>query len=138
MPAPRRNPRILLWSVVLPLAVALAGCSDQELPTAVPSPRANAALVQEGARLISVSAGEQHTCAVKSDGTLACWGDNSDGQTTAPAGTFTEVSAGAIFNCAVSTDGAVLCWGNNGSGQTDAPVGTYAQVSAGDYHACAV
>src|SRR5947209_8648312 len=38
----------------------------------------------EGARLTSVSAGHGHTCAIKSDGTLTCWGDNTYGQLNAP------------------------------------------------------
>ena len=35
-----------------------------------------------------------HTCGLKTDGTLACWGDNGFGQSTPPAGTFTQVAAG--------------------------------------------
>lgn len=33
-----------------------------------------------------VSAGLSHTCAIRSDGTAACWGDNFFGQSTPPAG----------------------------------------------------
>ena len=32
----------------------------------------------------SVSAGENHTCGVKTDSTVACWGSNSAGQATPP------------------------------------------------------
>ena len=30
--------------------------------------------------MVQVSAGDNHACALKSDGTVACWGGNSFGQ----------------------------------------------------------
>jgi alpha-tubulin suppressor-like RCC1 family protein len=33
----------------------------------------------------ALSAGGGHTCGVKIDGTIVCWGDNSYGQATPPA-----------------------------------------------------
>ena len=45
------------------------------------------------------STSDSHTCGVKSDGTLACWGRDHGGQR--PAGTFTEVSAGGEHTCGV-------------------------------------
>ncbi|HXE99954.1 MAG TPA: RCC1 domain-containing protein, partial [Solirubrobacterales bacterium] len=41
-----------------------------------------------GAVAGSVDAGGQHTCGIKTDGTVACWGLDTDGQATPPAGTF--------------------------------------------------
>ncbi|HCP61715.1 MAG TPA: hypothetical protein DIU14_04485, partial [Actinobacteria bacterium] len=38
----------------------------------------------------SVSAGRYHTCGVKTDGTVACWGDDTSGQATPPSGSFTR------------------------------------------------
>ena len=35
-----------------------------------------------------LSAGQNHSCAVRTDGTIACWGYNNNGQATAPAGVF--------------------------------------------------
>jgi alpha-tubulin suppressor-like RCC1 family protein len=34
----------------------------------------------------SVSAGLYHSCAVRTNGTLACWGDNRSGRSTVPTG----------------------------------------------------
>jgi alpha-tubulin suppressor-like RCC1 family protein len=34
----------------------------------------------------AIAAGSAHTCALASDGHLACWGDNSDGQLGSPTG----------------------------------------------------
>ena len=87
----------------------------------------------------SVSAGgESHTCGVRSDGTVACWGSAAWGQTTPPAGTFTQVSAGYFHTCGVRSDGTVTCWGYDGFGQATSPAGTFIQVSAGQYHTCGV
>ena len=46
-----------------------------------------------------MSAGARHTCGVRTNGALACWGANDVGQATPPAGTFTAVSAGGDHTC---------------------------------------
>src|SRR5690606_2016626 len=65
-----------------------------------------------------LSAGSAHTCAVRDDATVACWGANADGQATPPAGTFREVEAGSANTCAVRSDGIPVCWGRNDAGQS--------------------
>ncbi|ABQ25318.1 LamG-like jellyroll fold domain-containing protein [Geotalea uraniireducens] len=78
----------------------------------------------------SVEGGELHSCGVKPDGSVACWGDNSKGQAPAVvAGPFTLVSAGESHTCGVKTDGTVACWGLNSSGQ--APVAAIGPLSKG-------
>jgi alpha-tubulin suppressor-like RCC1 family protein len=87
--------------------------------------------------VISVSVAQQHACAVKSDGTVWCWGVNGDAQlgdgTTAgqPCGGLVckptpvqvvgitnavEVSSGYTHSCARKNDGTVWCWGDNNDG----------------------
>ena len=65
----------------------------------------------------SVSAGFAHSCGVKTDRSVACWGSDQDGQPSPPAGSFVSVSAGYAHNCGVKTDRSVACWGSDQDGQ---------------------
>lgn len=81
---------------------------------------------------ISVAAGGNHSCAVDINGTVQCWGANSNGQlgngnTTdqlspvvfqIPSGRRArQVSAGFTFTCALLDDNTVWCAGAGSSGQ---------------------
>ena len=103
-----------------------------------------------------VSAGAAHSCALRDDGVVECWGDDSDGGApatrAAPSGkSYTQVSAtgrgaggstGGTYSCALRDDGVVECWGDNFNGQAPATKaaanGTFTQVSAGFGHSCAL
>jgi len=85
-----------------------------------------------------VSTSFTHTCGLRTDGTIGCWGTSNFGEGSPPAGTFVEVSVGVFFSCARAADGSVSCWGLNDHGQLAVPTGVYTQVSAGGAHACAV
>jgi len=81
----------------------------------------------------SVSAGDKHTCAIKTSGQLFCWGYNGgasaqSGQLgvgdfdlrAAPTRVGTDsdwrtVSAGAAHTCAIKTSGELYCWGEASS-----------------------
>jgi len=77
----------------------------------------------------SVSCGQYHTAAIKTDGTLWVWGYNDFGQlgdfsttnrstpvTTFAGGTnWKQVSAGGDNTAAIKTDGTLWIWGNNTS-----------------------
>ena len=74
---------------------------------------------------VQVSVGGYHTCGLKTDGTLACWGYNSAGQTAVPSNpNWVQVSGGGEHTCGLKADGMLRCWGDNGYGQ--APVITLA------------
>jgi alpha-tubulin suppressor-like RCC1 family protein len=109
-----------------------------------------------------------HACAIRANGEVACWGDNTNGQlgdgtTTTRTRAVAVVSADAMaatavaggggqFSCALRADGTVRCWGAGSYGQlgdgtttmmrtTPVTVGTVAggvALSAGNYHACVV
>ena len=86
--------------------------------------------------LHQVSAGGYHSCGLKNDGSVDCWGYNGNGQATDQAGPFTQVSAGEFHSCGLKSDGSVDCWGYNGNGQATDQAGPFTQVSAGGYHSC--
>ena len=66
-----------------------------------------------GTGFIDVSRGFDHACALHSDGSIACWGENDVGQATPPSsGSFTAISSDYKGTCALRDDGAVLCWGS--------------------------
>ena len=93
----------------------------------------------EAFKAVQVVAGGDHSCAIKRDNTLACWGDNAYGQSTPPSGTFLQVSAGYLHTCGVRTDGTAACWGlDEGDGRTAPRSGPFVQVSAGAFHTCGV
>ncbi len=78
-----------------------------------------------------VDESDHHSCAIGMDGTLWCWGENTDGQigdgTTTDRdtptleaygdGSWTVVSASDGHTCAVRSDGSLWCWGSNAHGQ---------------------
>jgi hypothetical protein len=95
---------------------------------------------------VQVSAGYQHSCAVRSDGRVACWGANYSGQRTPaplPSGVrYTQVSAGSEHSCAVRSDGQIACWGSDWAQQVTPlplPAGVvYRHVEAEDDDSCAL
>lgn len=75
---------------------------------------------------VAVSAGFNHTCVLRRDTTVACWGvrlnNGSDSDSPVPiaiAGLseVTAIAAGPAHTCAVKQSGNVYCWGANDRGQ---------------------
>ncbi len=66
---------------------------------------------------------DDSACALRNDGTIACWGANDHGQTDAPGGAYTAIAAILDHTCAIATDGTMDCWGQmSGAVTGDNPV----------------
>jgi alpha-tubulin suppressor-like RCC1 family protein len=78
----------------------------------------------------AVSAGAEHLCARMEDGTVRCYGSNSNGEGGTGDNAYNEVatevpglagvvelSAGVKHTCAIVESGAAYCWGLNENGQ---------------------
>jgi hypothetical protein len=57
------------------------------------------------------------TCAVSTDGQLACRTTEGKDWAEPPPGTYLQVAAGGSHACAVTAHGTIRCWGNNEHGQ---------------------
>jgi alpha-tubulin suppressor-like RCC1 family protein len=85
-----------------------------------------------------LAVGYLHSCGIKVDGSLYCWGDNGDGQLglgdlgwaterTTPtqvdsATDWTTIALGFLHSCGLKADSSLHCWGRN----------EYAQLGLGD------
>ncbi|MFC5578935.1 PxKF domain-containing protein [Lysobacter niabensis] len=100
--------------------------------------------VQEGAArdgsggVVALASGDMHSCGLRSDGTIACWGANDFGQATPPAGHFIALTAGRQHSCGLRDDGKVLCWGADATTPPDEEWRQSAALAAGGRFACAL
>ena len=86
----------------------------------------------------AVSAGETHSCGLREDGSIECWGSNAVGQADAPAGRFIAISTATDHNCALRESGEIECWGSNTHGESDPLDGRFRAVTVGSEHTCAI
>ncbi len=109
-----------------------ATIGDNESPAA-----AGAVDIGAGRRAVAISAGDFHTCVIRDDGALVCWGFGSAGQLgrgntadigddetpgqagPAPLGghAVRAVSGGKGHTCVVLDDGSARCWGFGADGR---------------------
>lgn len=110
-----------------------------------------------------VAAGARHTCGLRADAELLCWGLSGDGRLgtsglassalpdlVVEEGPWRQVSPGDLHTCGTRTDGTGWCWGSNGwkqlgpataAGASSVPVqvpGSWASLDAGDFATCGV
>ncbi|MEO7114011.1 MAG: hypothetical protein ABI183_26460 [Polyangiaceae bacterium] len=89
-------------------------------------------------KFASVSAGNDHVCALDTNGHVWCWGANNNAalgngsvaasptaflpgevvdRAGAPIANITALAAGRHHSCAARSDGVLLCWGTNAAGE---------------------
>ncbi len=115
-------------------------------------------------RLVDVSTGNLHACALTHEGRALCWGDNGQGQLgderhglrMVPGWTtdrgWSAIAPGLGLTCGIETGGAAFCWGLNRYGQVGSPGApelssmpqrvagghTFTRLSSGLGHVCAL
>ncbi len=86
-----------------------------------------------------ICSGWGHSCGIRKDGTIQCWGQNDNGQREPPEGEFVKLGCADRGACAIDSDGRITCWGGNVLGEGDAPGGDgYKEVDCGEVHCCAI
>ena len=83
-----------------------------------------------------MTAGAWHSCGLRIDGTVACWGNAWEHRTDTPGDQLRAISAGGSHTCGLRADGTVVCWGDDHDGTTDVPEGHFSSVSAGGRQSC--
>lgn len=107
--------------------------TDQYVPVAI-----NTSGVLAGKKLKTITAGDEHTCAISTEGKAYCWGKNNFGQlgnnstSNSPVAVevyssgalsgkiLKKISAGKHHTCALASDGTAYCWGYNTRGEVSA------------------
>jgi hypothetical protein len=127
--------------MIIPFVLAVDSDSDgvadnlDNCPT-VANPR------QENSDNVINYVGQYHTCILKNNGNVGCWGwfpygDNYGQANNYTGGDAIEVSTGDRHTCVLKNNGNVHCYGWNLYGQAnDYNEGDAIGVSAGDVHTC--
>jgi alpha-tubulin suppressor-like RCC1 family protein len=113
--------------------VLAAACVDQPV---VPNARIPTLDDPLPGAFVAVSAGQEHTCGLITDGSAYCWGSNEFGQLGAASDTtclrddrviacqlrplavtgglkFLQIAAGGRHTCGLAINGRIHCWGDN-------------------------
>ncbi len=102
--------------------------------------------------VVQIACGGEHSCALRTNGTVACWGSNlhgelGDGTTSSRVSPVfvqgldraTQIALGDTRSCARLADGTVRCWGSGALVPQAVPEVTSAtSVAVGASHACVV
>jgi len=120
---------VLCWGYNLNGELGNGSTTDSDVPVVV------SGLDGSTTKIVTIAAGDYHTCAVTDRGAVLCWGGNPNGElgdgnestgSTVPVavsgldGSATKIAtiaAGAFHTCAATDAGAALCWGDNRFGQ---------------------
>lgn len=92
--------------------------------------------------VVAIASGGTHAVALKRDGALVAWGQDSSVEANVPAGltNAVSISAGVRHNLALRPNGTVTAWGDNAFRQTNVPpnLSNVVAVACGGYHSMAL
>lgn len=133
------------WRALLAAAVLLALAASVSAGPFVRPPKPPVFVPPAADTLVAITAGGEHTCVLRQDGGVLCWGNNESGQlglasspwcgsfrcATQPTRVATDVrgqpftasrlSAGQHHSCSLDSRGTAYCWGYNIDSQTGVP-----------------
>jgi serine/threonine-protein kinase len=128
--AARPDGSVVCWGRNAAGQIGVAGVDGSKTAIAVPGLQDVVQLAAGG-----TDSGEDHTCALRRNGRVLCWGDNRHGQlgvagppsraspSEVPGVTdVVQIDAGGASTCARTRSGGVYCWGAGGAGQLGRPV----------------
>jgi hypothetical protein len=144
----------MLRLVSIALALLLAGCAPKSAASTPAPPPARpepvTAAVAAAPRVLSVAGGSSHTCALRGDRRVTCWGDNSHDQlgpslveqrhiSPPRRGPWTEATEGQASvvasmhrTCAFGGGQPTRCWGRALEGAATEPTALLAMSDAAD------
>lgn len=99
--------------------------------------------VDETTGFRDIVAGASHTCGIRQDETVVCWGDNGFGQLDVPGNLqlpLRDIDASSNYTCALDAGSQVVCWGLDDNARLTLPYpeGEYASISVSRSYGCLI
>lgn len=124
------------WLAVL----ALAACSSPAAESSPDAPNAPDADTRGAGCIAKLALGSHHSCVLRKDGAVWCWGANNTAQlndrtevdATVPREVFRgakDLVSGLQHLCAIDHDDALWCWGRDAFGQIGNATNTHSELA---------
>ena len=131
------TPTVTFTPTVTPTPTNTPTPTSTPTPTNTPTPTPTSTPIPP---FVSVSSGSLHTCALRADGAVLCWGDGGTGELSVPEDErFVAISSGKGRTCGLDSDGVMVCWGSTGGylGEPTPPESKrFISLSTGYDHVC--
>ena len=89
----------------------------------------------EGERLTAIDSGAGHSCGLRADGSVVCWGAENFADAYPEHERFVSIDAGGFGSCGIREDGVTVCWGDV-YGTPETLEDRYSGISIGGFLRC--